>query len=96
MNSYMLDTNICSYIIHRRPESVFRRMAEEVQAGSNIVISAIVYSELLYGATKPKAPKRLKDMLDEFIGGIDSILPLSAEAVEMDAKIQQDLQRKGV
>ena len=48
---YMLDTNICSYIIRNRPESVKEKL-KEVERVHEIALSSIVASELLYGAYK--------------------------------------------
>ena len=94
MSSYMLDTNICSYIM-RKDVSVIYRMAEKVRAGSKIVISAMSYSELLFGAKMPKAPKRWLDALDKFVPGLDGILPVDAKVIEKGADIQYELRKKG-
>ena len=66
MRTYMLDTDICSYIM-RKEAAVHRRLLEELRAGSKIVISATTYSELLFGAKMPKTPKRWLDALDIFL-----------------------------
>lgn len=47
---YMLDTNICVYIIKQKPKSVIDKFKKMKNA--NICISSITYSELLYGAEK--------------------------------------------
>lgn len=47
---YMLDTNICIYIIKQKPKSVIDKFKKMNNA--NICISSITYSELLYGAEK--------------------------------------------
>ena len=44
---YMLDTNICIYIIKRHPPQVLRRL--EVLAEGSAVISALSYAELRAG-----------------------------------------------
>lgn len=49
MASYMLDTNICIYLIKNQPERVARRFAE-CYVG-DVVISAITFAELEYGVT---------------------------------------------
>jgi len=56
---YMLDTNICSYIIRNRPQSIKVKL-QEVEEKHTIVLSSIVVSELLYGATKKGNPKLMK------------------------------------
>ena len=53
---YMLDTNICSYIIKNKPISIKEKL-QEVEQKHTIALSSIVVSELLYGATKKNSPK---------------------------------------
>ena len=62
---YMLDTNICSYIIREKPlyiKDIFVKVEKEHTIG----LSSIVVSELLYGATK-KRSKKLLNIVDTFI-----------------------------
>lgn len=47
----MLDTNICSFIMREQPESMLKRLEQAVLRGHPIVISAITYSEMRFGAT---------------------------------------------
>ena len=47
MPRYMLDTNICIYLMKRQPPEVAARFAE-LRAG-DVVISAITHAELSYG-----------------------------------------------
>lgn len=44
---YMLDTNICIYIIKKRTESVLRQLREKMESG--LFISTITLSELEFG-----------------------------------------------
>lgn len=47
---YLLDTNICIYIIKKKPESVLKKITklDPLQIG----ISSVTWSELIYGAEK--------------------------------------------
>lgn len=45
--TYLLDTNICIYVIKNKPEQVFRRFRENFQQG--LYISAITLAELEHG-----------------------------------------------
>ena len=92
---YMLDTNICSYIMRKPPEALIFRLHQEAQNGSRIVISSLVYAELFYGAISPKAGKTLLRKLDALVASIDSILPLDAAAVATGAMVQAKLLREG-
>src|ERR1700721_168334 len=47
MPRYMLDTDTCSYIMRRSPESVIKKLAKVPV--SDVCISVITKSELLYG-----------------------------------------------
>jgi tRNA(fMet)-specific endonuclease VapC len=49
MPRYMLDTNMCIYLMKNQPEDVARRFAQ-CYVG-DVVISAITYAELEYGVT---------------------------------------------
>ena len=47
---YMLDTNICSYIINRHPLNVLEKF--ETLQKQQLCISIITYAELHYGVEK--------------------------------------------
>lgn len=49
MARWMLDTNMCIYLMKRQPEEVARRFAQ-CYVG-DVVMSAITYAELEYGVT---------------------------------------------
>jgi hypothetical protein len=49
---YMLDANICIYIIRKKPPNVLKKL-QKIDI-SNVVISSITLSELEYGAQKSK------------------------------------------
>ena len=58
----MLGTNICSFIIREQPEAVLKHLEQAVLRGHRIVVSAITYAEMRFGATGPKAsPRRHAD-----------------------------------
>ncbi|GDT20710.1 plasmid maintenance protein [Escherichia coli] len=52
---YMLDTNICSFIMREQPEAVLKNLEQAVLRGHRIVVSAITYADMRFGATGPKA-----------------------------------------
>ena len=56
MPLYMLDTNMCIYLMKNQPESVGRRFAQ-CQVG-DVVMSAITFAELDYGVAVCPAPER--------------------------------------
>jgi len=61
----MLDTNICIYIIKRKPEPVLKHFLE-YQVG-DIGISSITLAELRYGVSKSKYAEKNASALNEFI-----------------------------
>lgn len=54
MPRYMLDTNMCIYLIKNQPEEVARRFAQ-CYVG-DVVMSAITYAELEYGVAAAANP----------------------------------------
>ena len=47
---YMLDTNICIYVIKNKPETVIKRFLE--RDSDELCISSVTYAELMYGVEK--------------------------------------------
>lgn len=56
MPRYMLDTNMCIYLMKNQPEQVARRFTECLVG--DVVMSAITYAELEYGAAVSADPAR--------------------------------------
>jgi len=87
----MLDTNICSYIMRQRPESVLTELQARVQHRDRIVISSITYAELRFGAIGKKSSPKHNAIVDEFMARIDAVLAWDMGAVELTAKIKKEL-----
>lgn len=90
---YMLDTNICSYIIRNRPESVKQKL-KEIEKFHEVALSSIVASELLYGAYK-KDSQKLIEVVKHFIECF-VIYDFDLKAAEEYALIRADLEKKGI
>ena len=56
MAQYMLDTNICIYLMKNQPPEVAQRFAQCFVG--DVVMSAITYAELQYGVTVSQHPKK--------------------------------------
>ena len=95
MSTYMLDTNICSFIIRARPQAVVAKLENEARNKSRIVISAVTYSELRYGAISPKAPRKIWEDISRLILRLDAILPIDAALIDKGALIQKELLKAG-
>jgi len=89
---FMLDTNICIYIIKQRPEKVIGRLKKT--RVSDIGVSSITLSELAYGAEKSSRPDRNKIGLAEFLAPLE-ILPYDDMAALEYGKIRANLERSG-
>ena len=68
MARYMLDTNMCIYLMKNQPEAVARRFAQ-CYVG-DVVMSAITYTELEYGVAVCAEPEREKANLTALIEDI--------------------------
>jgi tRNA(fMet)-specific endonuclease VapC len=89
----MLDTNICSYIIRNRPESVKKKL-KEVEELHEVALSSIVASELLYGAYK-KGSQKLIEVVKHFIDCF-VVYNFDPKAAEEYALIRADLEKRGI
>jgi tRNA(fMet)-specific endonuclease VapC len=89
----MLDTDTCSYIMRRANDTVLERLAKV--AVSDVCISVITKSELLYGVEV--SPKRKQDeaALAAFLRYIE-VLDFPEEASLHYAQIRADLKKRGV
>ncbi len=90
-NVYMLDTNICSYIMRNKPESVLPVLKEKVKNKDSLVISAITYSELRYGAIGKKVSPKLNSIINDFLECIDSVIAWDKQSVDESTKIKKAL-----
>jgi len=89
---YMLDTNICSFIIRNKPKSIKEKL-KKVEENNIIALSSIVVSELIYGATKKESPKLMKivtSFIDNFI-----VYDYSKVSAQFYGNIRTDLEKKG-
>ena len=89
---YMLDTNICSYVLKSRPPSVKARFDE---AGDGaLAISTVVLAELLYGAARhPKAVairREIADLVSRLV-----VLPWDEAAAEEYGALRATLELAG-
>ena len=93
--TFMLDTNICSFIMRNRPESVLQMLQARVEHRDRVIISAITYAELRFGAIGKKASPKHNAIVDEFMARVDAVLAWDQSAVEATAIIKKELSDKG-
>jgi len=90
---YLLDTNICIYIINEKPEKVLREF--EQYPVHEFGISSITHAELQYGVEKSKNINTNQDALDEFLLPL-TILPFYGKnLVTCYGEIRVSLESKG-
>ena len=89
---YMLDTNICIYVIKERPRSVIRRLRRIDILG--VCISSITLSELEYGVSKSSRPSQNKMALAEFLAPIE-VVPYGDMAAQEYGRLRAHLEKRG-
>jgi tRNA(fMet)-specific endonuclease VapC len=89
---YMLDTNICIYVIKHKPEKVFQKIQEIDPA--DVCISAVTYAELVHGVEKSSAVERNRLALSLLLAGIE-IKDFDVDAADHYGMIRADLEKKG-
>jgi tRNA(fMet)-specific endonuclease VapC len=91
----MLDTNICSFIMRERPLYLLKVLQAHVENKDRIIVSAITYAEMRFGAIGKKASPKHNVIVDEFMSRIDSVLAWDQAAVDATAIVKKDLSDKG-
>jgi tRNA(fMet)-specific endonuclease VapC len=89
---YLLDTNMCIFLIKRKPESVLSRLKDALSAG--VGISSITLAELEYGVQKSDHVQRNGLNLLRFLTPFE-ILPYDESAAREYGKIRVALERMG-
>ena len=90
---YILDTNICIYIINEKPDKVLRKF--ELYPVYEFGISSITHAELQYGIEKSKNKNTNQAALDEFLLPL-TILPFHGQRlVTCYGEIRASLESKG-
>ncbi|WP_082508274.1 type II toxin-antitoxin system VapC family toxin [Burkholderia sp. Leaf177] len=92
---YMLDTNICSFIMRKRPVEVLAKLQNCVNAQNRIVISAITYAEMRFGSVGKKASPKHAGLVSAFVARLDGVLPWDASAVDETTRIRVELASRG-
>ena len=88
---YMLDTNICIYVIKHKPEKVFRKL--QTIHPEDVCISSVTYAELVHGVEKSAAVEKNRLALSILLANME-ILDFDVEAADCYGKIRADLDMK--
>ena len=92
MIKYLLDTNICIYVIKKSPLKVFNKL-KTLKIG-DVGISSITYCELQYGVSNSALKERNQNVLNEFLAPLD-VIAYPSEAAVLYGDIKVALTRKG-
>lgn len=88
---YLLDSDICIFVMKRRSPSLLRRLD---QRAATSAISVVAYGELAFGAAvsarRNEAAAHLAALLETL-----QVLPLPLEAARRYAEVRAELQRAG-
>ncbi len=88
----MLDTDISSYIIRRRPQSVHERL--RALDSDQLCISVVVEAELLYGVKSKGSPRALSSYVADLLRRV-TILDWTRAAAQHYADIRTALESSG-
>ena len=91
MISYLLDTNICIYVINARPPMVLARFRQA--SLGQIGVSSITAAELAVGVAK-SGSARNREALEMFLAPME-VLPFDAAAIWHYADLRAGLERRG-
>ena len=89
---YMLDTNICGYLLRSRPASVKERF-DEAGPGA-LAVSTVVLAELLYGAARHARAAAIRREIADLTSRLD-VVPWDEEAADHYGDIRATLERNG-
>jgi tRNA(fMet)-specific endonuclease VapC len=89
---YLIDTNICIYIMNKRPIKVIQKF-KQFDVGE-ICVSTITVSELQYGVVKSKNHRLNRQRVQEFLSPLE-IIPYDESAANMYGDIRYQLEKRG-
>jgi tRNA(fMet)-specific endonuclease VapC len=92
MKRYMLDTDMCSYIIKEHPESVRQRF--QTLAMEQLCISVVTYAELIYGVERSSSKRVNRPIIEDFVRHLD-VMDWDTEAADQYGVIRAELEAAG-
>ena len=90
---YLLDTDICIYIISKRSQNIIEKI--KTLEPIDVKLSSISLSELEYGVSKSKYREKNREALIHFVSGFD-IIYFDEKDAEVYGLIRADLENRGV
>ena len=88
---YLLDTNICSYVIRARDPGLPAVMQDRARSGADISISAVTYAELRSGAQRSRSTERYNRAILLFCERLSGVLAWDKAAADGFAALEAKL-----
>lgn len=92
MPGYMLDTNICIYVMKAVPPTALRDKFDAL--ADELCISVVTFAELRFGAEKSLRRERSLQALDDFAINLE-VLPFGRNAATHYGQLRAELERAG-
>lgn len=92
MLTYMLDTNICIYVMKTYPPAVREKFNEVAE---QLCISSITLGELYYGAEKSARRAENLTAIEHFVARLE-VLPFGDKAAAHYGQVRAELERAGM
>ncbi|MEX2164630.1 MAG: type II toxin-antitoxin system VapC family toxin [Sulfuricaulis sp.] len=89
---YLLDTDVCIYLINKRPSSVLEKL-HACRAG-DVGVSAVTVAELRYGACKSQRSRQNHEALDLFLAPFEMMMFDESAAIAY-GEIRVQLEKAG-
>lgn len=88
---YLLDTDICSYILRARDLSLLAVVEEKARAGADLSISVVTYAEMRLGAERSRNAERYNAAIRTFCERLSGVLAWDRSAADRFASLQARL-----
>lgn len=92
---FLLDTDVCSYVIRGRDPRLLATMQSKAQSGADISISAITYAELRSGAERSRHADRYNHAIRLFCERLTGVLAWDRSAADEFASLDAELLKGG-
>jgi tRNA(fMet)-specific endonuclease VapC len=93
MKPTLLDTDILSHLVRRNPLALVQAQ-QYIEANGALQFSIITYYEVLNGLLYRDARQQMGQF--QVLTKLHSVLPLTKESVDISARIEADLRRRGL
>jgi tRNA(fMet)-specific endonuclease VapC len=91
MIKYLLDTNICIYVIKQKPISILKNFNENA---NQMAISVITVAELLHDVEKSKYQVKNLKIVEDFISRLE-VIDYKIDDAKQYGIIRTDLEKRG-